>query len=183
MNHQNDTGERAGWPALEESLDQELVVHGILGGLTRGLAFVGGGFLLAAIVITMLSVSGRYVFGTPVPGDYELVELTCAIGIFLFFPYTQSVGGNITVEFFTAKLSARKRRLLDIGNDVIFTLVAVMLTWRLSEGLMDKFASGETSILIRIPLWWAYSVAVASMALLSVVCLARVIVGIGSLRR
>lgn len=183
MSQQDGAAGRAGWPASEDPLEQEMVIGGPLGALTRGLAFVGGAFLLVAIVITVVSVGGRYAFGAPVPGDYELVELTCAVGVFLFFPYTQSVSGNITAEFFTVALSARKRRLLDTGNDIVFALVAMVLTWRLSGGLAEKFASGETSILIGIPLWWAYSVAVASMALLSVVCLARVVVGFGSLRR
>lgn len=183
MSRQDGAAGRAGWPASPDPLETELAIGGVLGALTRGLAFVGGVFLVFAIAITLVSVGGRYLFGVPVPGDYELVELTCAIGVFLFFPYTHSVSGNITAEFFTAGLSALKRRLLDIANDLIFALVAMVLTWRLSEGLVEKFATGETSILIRIPLWWAYSVAVASMVLLSVVCLARVVVGMGSLRR
>lgn len=183
MSRQDGTAGRAGGPASQEPLEQELMIRGTLGALTRALALVGGAFLLVAIVITLVSVGGRYAFGAPVPGDYELVELTCAIGVFLFFPYTHSVSGNITAEFFTAGLSARKRRLLDIANDVVFALVAMLITWRLGEGLMDKFANGETSILIRIPLWWAYGVAVASMLLLTVVCFARVVVGLGSLRR
>lgn len=174
---------RAGWPASEDPLEEQHLAGGILAALTQGLALAGGVFLLVAIVITLVSVGGRYAFGAPVPGDYELVELTCAIGVFLFFPYTQSVSGNITAEFFTAGLSARKRRLLDIASDITFALVAMLLTWRLGEGLLEKFTTGETSILIRIPLWWAYGVAVASMLLLSVVCLARAVAGIGSLRR
>jgi TRAP-type C4-dicarboxylate transport system permease small subunit len=151
--------------------------------LTRALAFAGGAFLLVATGITLVSVIGRYGFGAPVQGDYELVEITCAVGVFLFFPYTHAVDGNITADFFTAGLSAQKRRVLDSGNDVVFTLVAILLTWRLTAGLMEKFASGETTILIRIPLWWAYSVAVLSMFLLSTVCLMRVIAGVGALRR
>ncbi len=150
---------------------------------TRTLALAGGAFLLVATVITLVSVIGRYGFGKPVPGDYELVEITCAVGVFLFFPYTHAVNGNITAEFFTAGLPARWRRVLDIVNDAVFALVAMVLAWRLSSGLLEKFASGETTILIGIPLWWAYSVAVLSMSLLAVVCLLRVIAGIGALRR
>ena len=150
---------------------------------TRALALAGGALLLVAVVITLVSVIGRYAFNAPVPGDYELVELVCAVGVFLFFPYTQAVGGNITAEFFTTGLSARHRRVLDVGNDVVFTLVAMLLTWRLAVGFLDKFNTGETTILIQIPLWWAYGVAVVSMFLLSIVCLMRVVVGIGASRR
>jgi TRAP-type C4-dicarboxylate transport system permease small subunit len=155
----------------------------LTGAVTRALALVGGVFLLLAIAITLMSVIGRYAFGMPVPGDYELIEITCAVGVFLFFPYTQAVNGNIAAEFFTSGLSERWRRILDIGNDVIFTLVAMLLTWRLAAGLVEKFDSGASTVLIGIPFWWAYSVAVLSMFLLVVVCLIRVVTGLGALRR
>jgi TRAP-type C4-dicarboxylate transport system permease small subunit len=155
----------------------------LTGAVTRALALVGGVFLLLAIAITLVSVIGRYAFGMPVPGDYELVEITCAVGVFLFFPYTQAVNGNIAAEFFTSGLSERRRRILDIGNDVIFTLVAMLLTWRLADGIVEKFDSGASTVLIGIPFWWAYSIAVLSMFLLVVVCLIRIVTGIGALRR
>jgi TRAP-type C4-dicarboxylate transport system permease small subunit len=155
----------------------------LTGAVTRALALVGGVFLLLAIAITLVSVIGRYAFGMPVPGDYELMEITCAVAVFLFFPYTQAVNGNIAAEFFTSGLSERRRRILDIGNDVIFTLVAMLLTWRLADGLVEKFDSGASTVLIGIPFWWAYSIAVLSMFLLVVVCLIRIVTGIGALRR
>jgi len=186
MSHDADSGGRAPQPASDgggPDTETELTVGGAMGALTRALALVGGGFLLVATAITLVSVIGRYGFGQPVPGDYELVEITCAVGVFLFFPYTHAVNGNITAEFFTAGLSKRSRLALEVGSDVVFTFVALVLTWRLSAGLLEKFATGETTILIGIPLWWAYSVAVPSMFLLAIVCLMRVVVEIGALRR
>lgn len=154
-----------------------------LASLSRALALIGGGFLLVAIGITLTSVIGRYGFSQPVPGDYELVEITCAVGTFLFFPYTQAMNGNITAEFFTTGLPVRWRRVLDIVHDIIFAAVAALLAWRLGLGLMDKFQSGDSSMMIHIPLWWAYSVAVAAMALLAIVCALRAVEGIRMLRR
>ena len=184
MSHGMDDGGRAESPASYGGVHEtEIVLRGAMGGLTRVLAIVGGAFLLVAIAITLVSVVGRYGFGAPVPGDYELVEITCAVGVFLFFPFTHAISGNITADFFTSGLSRRKQRLLDIANDLVFALVAALLTWRLFEGLAEKFASGETTILIRIPLWWAYSVAVLSMLLLTLVCLVRIVAGIEALRR
>ena len=151
--------------------------------LTRTLALAGGALLLVAMLVTIVSVVGRYGFSQPVPGDYELVELICAIGVFLFFPYTHAVNGNISALFFTSRLPDRYQRVLDLIHDVIFTLVAAMLTWRLAVGLADKFSTGEASIMIRIPFWWAFSFAVLSMALLTIVCLWRIFAGIGALRR
>jgi TRAP-type C4-dicarboxylate transport system permease small subunit len=151
--------------------------------ITRWLAIVGGGLLLVAIVLTLVSVIGRYGFSQPLPGDYEIVEIVCAIGVFLFFPYTHATNSNITAEFFTSGLSERSKRFLDVIHDIVFALVAALLTWRVGSGLADKYLNGETSVLIGIPLWWAYSFAVLSMALLTIVCLWRITMGIEALRR
>lgn len=179
MSNDAENGRRALGRVSPDGLPSGTIarLNAILHVFTRALAFAGGLLLVIAIVITLVSVIGRYGFGKPVPGDYELIEITCAIGVFLFFPYTHAIGGNISAEFFTAGLSMRWQRILDTGNDVIFTAVAMLLTWRLAHGLMDKFTTGETSILIRIPLWWAFSIAVLSMFLLTIVCLMRVIAG------
>jgi len=138
--------------------------------------------LLAAVLVTLASVTGRYGFALPVPGDYELVEILCGVGVFLFFPYTHATHGNITAEFFTAALPGRYKLMLDVFHDLVFALVAAILAWRLGHGFLDKLASGETSIMIRIPLWWAYGFAVLSMGLLALVCLWRIAGGIRALR-
>lgn len=176
----------------DEKLPLALAPGGaLLEKLTKGLAIFGGVCLLVAVGVTLVSVAGRYGAGLPfafaskmgpVPGDYELVEIICALGIFLFFPFTHSVGGNISAEFFTSGLSLRKRRILDAIHDVIFGLIAALLTWRLNHAAFDKLASGETSILVQIPLWIPYFFGVFAFALLTVVCVLRIVATINWLR-
>ena len=174
-----DDGARAGGgaPAARQT------IGGSIERVTRALALAGGALLLVAVAVTIVSVVGRYGFSQPVPGDYELVELVCGVAVFLFFPYTHTVGGNISALFFTSGLPDRYQRLLDVIHEILFALVAALLTWRLAIGLIDKFSAGEASILIGIPFWWAFTFAVLSMALLTIVCLWRVAIGIGALRR
>lgn len=150
--------------------------------LTRWLALAGGGLMLIAIAVTIVSIVGRFGFGAPISGDYELVELICAVGVFLFFPYAHATGSNIVVEFFTLRLSGRNKHILDLVHDMIFAAVAALLAWRLGIGLVEKFQNGESTMLIRIPFWWPYSFAVASMILLCVVCIARLFAGYRTLQ-
>lgn len=150
--------------------------------LTRVLALGGGILLLFAILLTLLSVAGRYLLGMPVPGDYELVEISCGVAVFLFFPFTHAVGSNISAEFFTSGLPLASRRALDVIHDAIFFLLGILLTWRIAHGFMEKFESGETSILVGVPLWWGYGVGVFSLGLLTLVCLLRVLAGLAALR-
>jgi len=91
--------------------------------------------------------------------------------------------GSSTAEFFTSGLPGRWQVALDVVHDLIFALIAALLAWRLGGGMVDKVENGDSSILLQIPLWWPYTVAVASMWLLSAVSLWRVAAGIGMLRR
>ena len=168
-------------PACEPG--ERLTINPAIERLTRFLALTGGLLMLVAIAITLVSVVGRYGFGAPVPGDYELVELICAVGVFLFFPYAHATSSNIVVEFFTVRVPPRHRRILDLAHDVVFSAVAALLAWRLGIGLMQKFENGESTLLIRVPFWWSYSFAVVSMILLCVVCIARIVAGLRTLRQ
>lgn len=161
---------------------EHLPINPAIESFTRWLALAGGLMTLAAITATLVSVVGRYGFGAPVPGDYELVELLCAVGVFLFFPYAHATGSNIVVEFFTEPLPARARRALDLVHDVIFAGVAALLAWRLGIGLAEKFQNGESTMLIRIPFWWSYGLAVSAMVVLCIVCFARIVAGFKALR-
>ena len=186
-----ETGPEGGAPppAPGRSHDEpQLVLSDVAGGallerVTRILALIGGGLLLVSVALSLVSISGRYAFSHPVPGDYELVELICAVAVFLFFPYTHAIGGNLTAEFFTSGLPRRWQIALDAVHDTIFAGLAALLAWRLWHGMIDKFENGDTSLLIQVPLWWPYTFAVACMWLLSIVSLWRVAAGIGVLRR
>jgi len=167
----------------EEYGGDGLAINPAIEQLTRWLALAGGALMLGITAITLISVIGRHAFSAPLPGDYESVETFAAVGIFLFFPYTHATNSNIVVRFFTAGLNSRRQLMLDLIHDVIFTLVAALLAWRLAIGFADKLHSGESTMLIRIPYWWSYSFAVVSMILLCIVCLARLWAGAKALRQ
>lgn len=186
MAEQTSRAERAphgALPAADEHAGENIPINPQIEQITRWLALVGGALMCLAIVITLISVVGRYLFNAPLPGDYESVEMIAAVGIFLFFPYTHATGSNIVVRFFTSGMSGRRKLLLDMLHDVIFTTIAVLLAWRLSIGFADKFASGESTMLIRLPYWWSFGFAVLSMILLAVVCIARLVSGFRILRQ
>lgn len=133
-------------------------------------AGIGGLALLMITALTIASVVGREVFSTPIPGDFELVEIGCAIAVFAFFPYCQMVGGNVIVDLFTTWTSARTRALLDLIANLAFTLVAAVLTWRTAAGAADLMHYGEQTMVLRVPLWWGCAAGVFGFGFLTVVC-------------
>ncbi|MDP2119715.1 MAG: TRAP transporter small permease [Hoeflea sp.] len=128
--------------------------------LAAFLAILGGLALVAVILVTVLSVSGRALlflgFG-PVRGDFELVELGTGFAVFAFLPWVQINRQHASVEILTMQMGARINRLIDMGADLLMFAIAVLLTWKHWEGTLDKLAYGETTFIIQYPIWWAYA--------------------------
>ena len=141
-----------------------------LHGLCAGLAVLGGGVLVALIVITCVSIAGRVIFSAPIPGDFELVEIGSAVAVFAFLPYCQIARGNVVVDIFTARASARAKAIMDLAGNLAFTAIAGLITWRAALGGLDLHRYGETTMVLGVPLWWGFVPAVFCAAVLTVVC-------------
>ncbi len=139
--------------------------------IAEGLAVFGGLILLVITFFTVISVAGRTGFDLPILGDQEIVEFGIAIAIFSFMPYCQMRAANVIVDFFTARTSRRTRHLLDVTMNAIFSVCIGLITWRLAVGGMAAFHNGDTSMFLRIPLWWGYLVAVVCSLLWMAACL------------
>lgn len=141
----------------------------------EALALFGGALLLAAALASALSITGRGLFSSPLPGDYELVELACAAAVFLFLPYCHLVRGHVVVDFALAWAPEPLQRGLDRLINLVFAVIAFGLLWRLAAGGLDMARFGETSMILGIPLWLGFIPGVIGLATLGLVCLLRVV--------
>lgn len=144
---------------------------GLLGRLARGFALAGGGILLAMAGVTLASVVGRVGWAQPLPGDFELVEIGGAVAVFAFLPYCQLRRGHAAVDLVTRNRAPRLRAWLDGLSGLLMAAVAGLLAWRLAAGGLDFRSNGEESMILGLPLWWAFVPIVASLALLVAVAL------------
>ncbi len=132
---------------------------------------IGGGMVLLSLALmTVFSVVSRALFSAPVPGDFELVEIGCAISVFAFLPYCQMHHGNVVVDFFTLRTSKRIRDRLDSISSILFGGIALLLTWRVALGGYDMYRYGEETMILGLSRWWGFIPIVASLALLTLVC-------------
>ena len=144
----------------------------VLGGLARAFAFGGGAILVALTGMSVASITGRALLGRPVPGDFELVQIGCGAAIAAFLPYCQLRRGNIIVDFFTVRASARVQGALDAFGAVLLALVMAVLAWRTAMGMEAVRAGGEVSMIVGFPIWIGYAAIVPSLALAALVALA-----------
>jgi len=139
----------------------------LLFGLCRALALAGGLVLIAMTLMSLVSIVGRAVFTRPLPGDYELVQLGCAVSVSAFLPFCQMRGGHVLVDFFTANARFSVRATLDALGAVLLGGAAAIIAWRLAVGASSLRAANDQTTILAIPTWWAVALMVPSFALLS----------------
>ncbi len=156
------------------------VIARLMEALARVMAIAGGVVLTALIVMTCLSILGRFLNGLlysaglggvaeatgigPVEGDFELVEASMAFVIFAFLPITQLRDGHASVDVLTGLMGGRANRVLAVLWSALFAAVLVLIAWQLWAGTQDKMRYGETTFLIQFPVWWGYAAALAGAA-------------------
>ena len=156
------------------------MVHRFFLKLSQVMAYLGGVMLVGLILLVCMSVVGRSLNGIlhsdviaatipgiatfllnlgigPVNGDFELIEAGVAFSIFAFLPLCQITGGHASVDIFTSRFPAGVNRVLRTVTEVLFAGVLVLIAWTLSQGMLSKMNSGQTTFLIEFPLWWAYA--------------------------
>jgi TRAP-type C4-dicarboxylate transport system permease small subunit len=134
-------------------------------------ALGGGIVLLAVALMTTWSAFSGWVFGKPLPGDFELTEILVAIAVFAFLPYCQQTDANVTADLFTARAGPRALAAFRLFGGLLALGVALLLAWRTWAGLLDYRKYVETTAILKIPIWWAYVPAFASLVLLVLACL------------
>jgi TRAP-type C4-dicarboxylate transport system permease small subunit len=136
-------------------------------------ALLGGVIVALVAGVTVVSVVGRWAFATPIPGDVELVQLGTASALALFLPYCQLHGSHLIVDIFTVRSGAVLHRWLDAFAHVVAAAVLALLAARAAWGVESLRAAAETSMVLGVPLWLAYSPMVPSLALAALIALLR----------
>lgn len=136
--------------------------------LTARVAALGGALALAIAGLVVVSVLGRWLFSTPVEGDFEFVKMATAIAVFAYLPYTQARRGNIMVDTFTSRLTARTQARLDAGWDLAYAAFMGLCCWGLISGARDAFRTGETTMQLQLAVWPAIALCSALSLLLTI---------------
>ncbi|MCB1355244.1 MAG: TRAP transporter small permease subunit [Maritimibacter sp.] len=126
--------------------------------------------LLAVVAINVASVLGTLV-GWQVPGDFEMTEMGVAVAAFSFLPYCQLTRTNVTADIFTQNAGRRTLAFLSLLGSVIALLFALLLLWRMYDGMRDQRDYAYETSILQIPVWLAYVPILLSLALLAVAAL------------
>jgi TRAP-type C4-dicarboxylate transport system permease small subunit len=154
-------------------------------GLTRlavSCALGGGFLLLGAVGVTSASVI-RGLFGTPILGDSEVVELLLGVAVVLCMPLCEMRGVHVLVDFFTQKLPPRATGTLDAAMRAVVALVVAILAWRLAVGGIGMWERERDTMFLQLPYWWGYAAATLGMVAWTLCAGFVAVEGLAKLRR
>ena len=152
----------------------------LLAPLCRAFGTVGAFVALATGFLTCVSVAMRALWSTPIPGDVEMTQMGIAFAISMCLPYCQLQKANIIVDFFTQTTSDGTRKILDAIGSLMLVLLYGLLAWRSSVGAISVREAGETTMIIGLPMWWAYACLAPGLALAGWVALVQIFQGQGA---
>jgi len=139
--------------------------------LAAGLAILGGVVICLAAGLVTASVLGRWLFNSPIPADYEMVEIAVGVAVFAFLAYTQAKNGHIFVDTFTGRVPAGINAFLDGLWGLVLAAFLAFFSWGLYSGGMEARLNGMTLIQLPWPIWPVYLLCALLAALACVVTL------------
>ena len=138
----------------------------VLDNLSRTFAICAGITLTVMAFMSLASVIGRAAISKPIVGDYELVQVMSAIVVAMSLPYSQMIRRHVVVDFFTTSLPKRLNDFLDLIANLLLAIGAYTFAWRMAIGMLELKISGDTTMLLGIPTWYAYPPMLLSFFLL-----------------
>ena len=133
------------------------MIQGVLTSASRWFALAGSFIAMLVAAMSVYSIIGRALLSKPLFGDVEITQLGIAASISLCLPWCQLHQGNILVDFFTQTTSARTRQILDSAGAFLLAAMCVLLAWRTMMGAIAVKEVSETSMILGLPMWWAYA--------------------------
>ena len=143
----------------------------------KACAVLAGVLMTVITLMTCVSLIGRNTVGWTIVGDFELSGAAAGAAIALFLPWCQLKRGNIIVDFFTAKASARTNQALDRFGSLLFALALGLMAWRTAIGGVNAWNSHSTTMMMGFPEWVVYVFMVPPLVLCALIGLAQAVQG------
>lgn len=139
----------------------------------RFIALWGGGLMIVSLMgITVIDVTLRYFFGSPIFGARDVSKLIMLTIVALSVAYSARTGGQVSIELFTGMMGPHITRFTEVFVRLIAIVMLIILTWRLWISGLNASRFGETSLALEIPFKPFYFILSIGMLLYAVVLIA-----------
>lgn len=108
-------------------------------------------FLVAMMMVTVVDVTLRWLFNSPVAGTFDLVELLMVATIFLAVPATYLREEHIVIDVIDHVAPRRLVNILRWIGTVLTLIYLAVMGWQMIEPARDKIDFGDVTLDLGIP--------------------------------
>lgn len=116
-------------------------------GVVAALALVG------MVLLTCIDVIGRYVLNRPLTGAFEMSEMAMGALVFASLPLVTLRRQQVTVDLMDWLLPVSWRSAQDAAASLLATFCTGVVGWRLWVKAEEMLRSGETTAVLKIPMY------------------------------
>jgi TRAP-type C4-dicarboxylate transport system permease small subunit len=139
------------------------------------LAVAAGICLTTMVVVVCAGVVLRYVFGAPLLGVNEIVQLIAVALAMLALPYCTAENHHVRVDLFDKPLGHWGRMF----GDILTRVLSITVLWHLCGRAWEKAAEaaefGDVTNMLELPLWPVYGAIFVGMGLCALVFAAQIV--------
>lgn len=118
------------------------------------IAGIGGLLIVVVVLLTVVDVTGRYLFDAPLPGTLEIQQILLAYIALVPLAYTLITGGHVRFTLIIDRFRGRVRPILEILSALIGIAVFVVLARGGWESFESSWAVREMmAATVPLPYW------------------------------
>lgn len=135
--------------------------------LTRLVAFLGFGALVAIALATMCDAAMRYLGIGRITGFEDFQEVAFALVIATCFPAGLMQGHNVTIRFLGRAVSPRAQAWIETFGALVTLIFFALLVWQFVLLTADLQHNGRVTGTLELPVapWWWATTAVMALTL------------------
>jgi len=139
--------------SLLSRLDRQLLK------VESALALIAGLAVFSLMVLAVVSVGGRTLFNSPLPGYVDWIEQVMPLIALIGMSYCQREGTHIRMDILVARLHGRALWSVELIGTVLMLVLALLLLWGSYAHFLRSFDfnaplwSRDSTVDIRLPLW------------------------------
>lgn len=140
--------------------------HLRLGQVETAFNLIAALFIFGLMLLGIWQVLGRQLFGAPVRGYIDYVELSMATFAFMGIAYCQRVGGHVRMEMLLSATHGRTKWMLEFFGTAVALFVVSVLIWYGWTHFVRAYQLGDSTIDTQLPLWPSKLIVPVAFALL-----------------
>lgn len=139
--------------------------------IERSLNYVAAAFLFCLMLLACAEVLMRKLFGSPIHGQADLVEIMIPTMGFFGLAYCQRLAGHVRMELLIHKLKGRALWIAEFTGNFATILIVLALIWGTWTNFLNAWEIGDSTMDAEIPVWPPKLIITVGFCLLLIRCL------------